>query len=86
MDFEQARTVVQAHLNRLYRDQREHPRVLQYGYDLGDAFAPLVNWDGVMGTYAYAVHKRSGRLTPLSFPQFEERNIRRRVGTWPADL
>jgi len=86
MDFERARTVVQAHLDRLYRNERENPRVLEYGFDLGDSWAPLIDWDGVMGTYVFAVGKRGGKPVPLSFPQLEERNVRRRVGRWPADL
>src|SRR5690606_6850893 len=44
MDFERARIIVQAHLDRLYRNERENPRVLEYGFDLGDSWAPLIDW------------------------------------------
>lgn len=85
MDFNAARTAVQRHLDGLYDDARESPTVLGYGYDTGEAWAPLVDWDGVQGTYVYLVDKRSRGLKPLSFPEFEDVVDPERVGDWPSE-
>lgn len=85
MDFAEARTVVQRHLDRLYRRERESPRVLAYGFDTGRAYAPLIDWDGVMGAYVYLVDKRSGRLIPLNFAEFADMPDPTRVGDWPPE-
>lgn len=83
MDFEGARRIVARHLATTYADWRESPKVLGYGFDTGTAWAPLVDWDGVMGVYVLLVNKRTGRLKPLSFPEFDAMPTPRRVGRWP---
>ena len=83
MDFEDARRLVTRHLDRLYANERESPKVLPYGFDTGRAWAPMVDWDGVMGTYIYLVDKRNGRLTPLSLPEFLDLPGPIQVGDWP---
>jgi len=82
--FDEARQTLARHLDELYTDERESPAVLTYGFDTGTAWVPMVDWDGVMGVYAFLVDKRTGRLTPLSFPEFEAMPDPRRVGAWPT--
>jgi hypothetical protein len=84
MDFDGARRAVQQHLNGLYADAREHPTVLPYGFDTGQAWAPLVDWDGVTGVYLYLADKSSGGLKPYSFPEFEDMPAEP-VGDWPVE-
>lgn len=86
MDFDAARDTVRAHLDELYADEPEHPAVLPYGFDTGDTWVPLVDWDGVIGTYVFLVDKQSGELSPLSFPEFADLPDPARAGDWPADL
>ena len=71
MDFDEARQAVQQHLDGQYADERESPQVRRHGFDTGNAWAPLIDWDGVMGVYIYLVNKTGGGLTPLSFPEFD---------------
>lgn len=85
MDFTASRRVVQQHLDGLYTDGAESPTVLAYGYDTGAAWAPLIDWDGVTGTYVFLVDKSSGGLKPLSFPEFEDMPDPTEVGDWPAE-
>lgn len=81
MDFAAARRVVAQELARQFADQPESPTVLPYGFDTGTAWAPLIDWAGVLGVYVYLVNKRTGSLTPLSFAEFEPPP--RRAGVWP---
>lgn len=83
MDFEGARRIVTRRLDELYANERESPRVRPYGFDAGDSWAPLIAWDGVMGAYIILVNKRSGTLTPVSLPDFQDMPDPRRVGLWP---
>jgi len=83
MDFEDARRLVTRQLDKVYAGQLESPKVLPYGFDTGTAWAPMVDWDGVMGAYVYLADKRNGRLTPLSLPEFLDLPDPRRVGDWP---
>lgn len=84
MDFDDARRVVQQRLDELYADDRESPTVLPYGFDTGASWAPMIDWDGVMGVFTFLVHKRSGALKALSFPEFEDMPGPLRVGQWPV--
>jgi hypothetical protein len=86
LDFDDARQTLTRRLNELYADERESPTVLPYGFETASraAWVPMIDWDGVMGVYAYLVDKRTGRLTPVSFPQFEDMPDPRRVGAWPT--
>lgn len=84
MDFAEARGTVAAHLEQLYAEDARSPKVLAYGFDTGDAFAPMVDWDGIMGVYIHLVDKASGELTPLSFPQFVDMPDPEPVGPWPG--
>lgn len=72
MDLAEAAKAVQRHLDAVYADEPESPKVLPHGLDTGDAWAPAIDWDGVMGVYIYLVDKRTGELTPQSFPEFED--------------
>lgn len=83
MDFDTARQTVQRELDRLYAGERESPQAQAFGFDTGTAWAPIIRWDGVMGVYIYLADKRTGALTPLSFPDFEAMPDPRRVGPWP---
>jgi len=85
LDFPAARQVVQQHLDDVYADWDEHPHVESYGFDTGQAWAPMVDWDGVMGTYVWLVDKHTGALTPLGFNQFLDVPNPARVGPWPAN-
>jgi hypothetical protein len=75
IDFKRARALVQEHLDGMYDDERESPKVLPGGFDAGDAWAPLIDWDGVMGDYILLVDKETGEITPQSFGEFEDREI-----------
>lgn len=72
MDLAEARQMVQQHLDETYADEPESPKALADGLDTGNAWAPLIDWDGVMGVYIYLVDKATGELTPQSFAEFEE--------------
>ena len=85
IEFATARKAVQHHLDDLYADGPEHPEVLPYGFDTGTAWAPLVDWDGIMGVYVWLVDKTTGELTPKSFPEFSDLPDPMKVGTWPQD-
>lgn len=74
IDFAAARRVVQECLDEMYADEPESPKVLSHGFDTGDAWAPAIDWDGVMGVYIYLVDKQTGELTPQSFAEFEPVN------------
>lgn len=71
MNLAEARRLVQRHLDEIYADEPESPTVTSDGLDTGDAWAPLIDWDGVLGVYTYLVDKSTGELTPQSFPEFE---------------
>jgi len=86
VDFAAARVAVAEKLREFYADDRELPKVLAYGWDTGDAWAPRIHWDGVMGTYVWLVDKQTAELTPLSLPQFIDMPDPAQVGPWPKDL
>lgn len=86
MNFTQAREAVAARLAEMYADERESPKALLYGFDTSTAWAPLIDWAGVLGVYVYLVDKRTGALTPLSFPEFVDMPTPKRVGIWPRGL
>lgn len=85
LDFLAARQAVTRRLDDLYAGGREHPIVLPYGFDTGKAWAPMIDWDGIMGVYAYLVNKQTGDLTPVSFPEFDLMPEPTPVGIWPPD-
>lgn len=85
VDFAAARVAVTGHLAELYADDREHPTVLPYGWDTGDAWAPAIDWDGIAGTYVWLVDKTTGELSPRSFPEFLDMPDPDQVGPWPED-
>ena len=85
MDFEAARQVLTRHLDGLYADWRQHPTVLGYGFETGAAWAPMIDWGGVMGTFVYLVDKRTGALTPLGFNEFDDEPEPTKVGDWPRE-
>lgn len=83
LTFDEARAAVNTELRKLYEGSREQPRTFTYGWDTGTGWAPMVNWDGVMGVFIYLVNKRTGVLTALDLPAFEAVRDPKRVGTWP---
>jgi hypothetical protein len=85
VDFEAAGQLVTHHLDVLYADWEQHPTVLGYGFDTGTAWAPLIDWDGVLGTFVYLVDKESGALDALGFNEFDDMPDPARVGDWPPD-
>lgn len=84
-DFAESREAVTHHLDTLYADTSQHPTVLPYGFDTGTAWAPMIDWDGVMGVYIWLVDKTTGALTPKSFPEFLDMPEPTQVGDWPPD-
>lgn len=84
-EFLAARQTVQNHLDALYSGGRERPRAQAYGFDTGDAWAPIVDWDGISGTYIWLADKANGALTPKSFPEFLAMPDPVPIGDWPAD-
>lgn len=83
MDFNAARQLVQRQLTKLYAGWAENPKVLAYGFDAGTSWAPMIDWDGVLGVYVYLVDKRTGELTGLSFPEFADMPRPYPIGPWP---
>jgi hypothetical protein len=84
-DFTTARRIVQQYLDDAYAGERESPKVRGNGFDTGDAWAPLIDWDRVLGVYIYLVDKTTGDLTGLSFPAFDELPDPQQTGSWPTN-
>lgn len=84
-EFLAARQTVQNHLDGLYSGGREHPRAQVYGFDTGGAWAPIIDWDGVAGTYIWLADKTTGTLTPKSFPEFLAMPDPAPIGDWPSE-
>lgn len=75
IDFAEARRLVQEHLDETYTDEPESPKALADGFDTGGAWAPVIDWDGVLGVFIFLVDKNTGELTPRSFAEFEDQPI-----------
>jgi len=85
VDFEAARRIAQRRLDDLYAGEREHPIALTYGFDTGDAWAPSIDWDGIMGVYIWLIDKQTGALTPRGFYEFLDMPDPKSVGPWPQE-
>jgi hypothetical protein len=85
MDFEAARRIAQRRLDDLYAGERERPIARAYGWDTGDAWAPSIFWDGIMGAYIWLVDKQTGALTPRDFYEFIDMPDPKSVGPWPQE-